>query len=251
MKAIRVIFAFVVLMFILRTSVFAATISITNIPTSITDQPFTLTASVSGETAGTNFLKVDIYKDGTSNYFGETNNGSIWYSGGNGSSYYPITINDSNFGSGTFQAKIGIPNSNDYPGSGAYKVRIRRFTSSGQVATNDSQSPVDVTITFTLPSPTPTLTLTPTPTPVLSNTPTPTVNLTITPVPTVDPAVPQTATTANTNQQVLGQTAADNSLFAIPSGTDNKDKNIALFTSSDKQSLTLTYSNTCTNIYHH
>ena len=86
-------------------------------------------------------------------------------------------------------------------------------------------------------TPTPTPSETPTPTIAPTNTPTPTIAPTLTPKPTtvVSPTV-STAATAVSNspqQQVMGQ--SDNSLFAIPSGTENKDKNIQLFTSSDKQ----------------
>jgi len=88
-------------------------------------------------------------------------------------------------------------------------------------------------------TPTPTIAPTNTPTPTIAptNTPTPTIAPTLTPKPTtvVSPTVSAAATNVSNSpqQQVMGQ--SDNSLFAIPSGTENKDKNIQLFTSSDKQ----------------
>ena len=86
-------------------------------------------------------------------------------------------------------------------------------------------------------TPTPTPSETPTPTIAPTNTPTPTIAPTLTPKPTtvVSPTVSAAATNVSNSpqQQVMGQ--SDNSLFAIPSGTENKDKNIQLFTSSDKQ----------------
>src|SRR3989304_5438603 len=94
MKAITILLAF--LFFIISASifnpVFAVTVSITNFSSTINDQPFTVTASVSGANAGTNYIRTDLYKEGTQNYFGQTYNGSDWYGGSDGKQYFPISI---------------------------------------------------------------------------------------------------------------------------------------------------------------
>lgn len=66
--------------------------SLTNSPTSITSYPFTLKVSITGALTGTNHLGVDLYKDGATNYFGETFNGTDWYGGSDPSQYFPIAI---------------------------------------------------------------------------------------------------------------------------------------------------------------
>ena len=182
----RVIFyLFVFLTLFLTAPIFnsalAVSVDITSFPSTITDQEFSITASVSGNISGTNYLKADIFKENTQNYFGETYNGSSWYSGNDGLSYYPVIISNG-IGNATFKVKIGNPNSIDFPGSGSYKLRIRRYTSSNSYSIGD-QTPVDVTINWTAPTSTPTVTPvptstqtpTPSPLPTPSSTPTPTV----------------------------------------------------------------------------
>ena len=228
MKAIRFLVAFILIFFIFTAKSFAVTVSVTNFPTTLSDQPFAITASVSGATAGTNYLRIDLYKDGTSNYFGETYNGSSWYSGGEGSSYFPITIDSSKNGFGTFQGRVGNPNSNDYPGPGNYKLKIRRYTSSGSLASSDTQTPVDVNITYAAPtsSPTPTVTPAPTPTeePTSTNTPTPTLKLVLTP--TAKLTKTPTSSEVSTNSAVLGQ-SVDNAI------NDNNSKKMEVASISE------------------
>lgn len=244
MKAVFSLIALVVFLFVAKTSVFAVTVSITDFPSTITDQPFTLVASISGASAGTNYLKIDIYKDGTSNYFGETFNGSDWYNGSIYSQYFSINLQSGIPWSGSVQGRIGSPNSTEFDRTGSYKLRLRRYTNGGGYTSAEANGSA-VTVSINLPTPTNTPTPSPTPTQAPTNTPTPspTTTITPTPMPTLRPVTSPAATAipAAVNpvqqQQVLGQqqTAADNSLFAIPSGTDNKDKNIQLFSSSDKQ----------------
>src|SRR5258708_665683 len=109
---------------------FSVTVSIINPPATITDEFFTLNASVSGAATGTNYLRVDIYKDSTTNYFGETFNGSDWYSGSDGKQYFPISVKTGVIWNGQIQARIGSVLNNDYDGSGKYKIRLRRYTTS-------------------------------------------------------------------------------------------------------------------------
>lgn len=237
MKAVKVLFALILLFFVFKTHSEAVSISISGVPSSVTDQPFPLTASVSGQISGTHYLKVEIYKEGTNNYFGETYNGSSWYSGGDGKLYYPVTMDSlSKTGIATFQSRIGTPNNTDYPGSGTYKLRIRRYTSTAQSSSIDDQTPAEVTINYTAPTFTPTPTVTPTPTPTTA--PTPSVKPTSTPTasPTITNVNSQ-ATSTNSNQQVLGQTqTSQNDLFEIPEEAKDKDKDdIKTFSSSDQQ----------------
>lgn len=139
----------------LATPALAVSITASNIPSSITDQSFTINVSISGAFAGINYLRVDLYKDTTTNYFGETYNNSSWYNGSDGKQYFPITIISGQTWSSTVQARVGNPSSTDYPGSGAYKLKIRRYTSSGSQSSGDTQTPQDVTISLTSYTPSP------------------------------------------------------------------------------------------------
>jgi hypothetical protein len=157
-------------------SVFAVQIMLSNIPGSLTTDPFTLTASISAASAGTNYLRVDIYKEGTVNYFGETFNGANWINGSDATQYFPITIVSGQVWSGQLQARVGSPSMLQYDGTGIYKIRLRRYTASGSNNSDEANaSAATVAIAF------PTLTPIPTETPVPTKTPTPT------PVPTLLP----------------------------------------------------------------
>lgn len=131
------------------------TITTSNIPSTITDESFTINVSVSGASAGTNYLRIDLYKENTTNYFGETYNNTSWYGGSTGTQYFPITIVSGQTWSGTVQGKVGTPTSTEYLGSGAYKLKIRRYTSSGSPTSNDQQTPQDITINISSSSPSP------------------------------------------------------------------------------------------------
>ncbi len=158
--------------------VFAVTISVDQYPLSISQDPFTVDVSISGASEGQNYLRVDLYKEGTINYFGETFNGADWYGGSDGKSYSSVAIDSSKTASANIQARIGTPSITEFPGAGTYKLRIRRYTASGNQASNDQQTPVDIEINYSLPTPTftptPTIKPTKTPTPTKSPTPTPT-----------------------------------------------------------------------------
>jgi hypothetical protein len=187
------------LYFLCASVVEAVTITVTNSPTSISSDPFTLDVSVDGADPSTNYLRIDLYKKDTANYFGETFTGSDWYGGSEGIKYFPIDISKEGTASGSVRGRIGSPDSKEYIGPGQYKLRIRRYTKSGSPATNDKQNPVDLEITVPTPSPTytptvtsvPTPTRTPTatsaPTPTKTPTPTTTAKATSTPIPTANP----------------------------------------------------------------
>ena len=188
----------------------AVTVTINSYTSSISSEIFNVEASVSGATNATNYLRVDLYKEGTNNYFGETYNGSDWYAGSDGKSYFPIQIQNSS-ASAIIQAQIGNPSINSYPGPGVYKLKLRRYTSSGSQSQNDQQTPVDVQLTYVFPTPSPTDTLTPVPTATATptSTPTPTPTPTQTQTPTVKPTKTPTASVA---AEILGA-----SISATPS----------------------------------
>ncbi len=169
------------------TPALAVSIQIDSFPESISDQPFNLDISLSGAQPGQNYLRVDIYKEGTSNYFGETSVGSNWYSGSEGAQYVPITIPDTtSVVTASLQARIGTPNQNDFPGAGIYKIKVRRYTASGNPG-DVTLTPVDVQINYSIPTatPNPTPTSKPTFTPTPPHTPTLTKSPTSTPTPSL------------------------------------------------------------------
>ncbi len=165
--------------------VHAVNISIDSFPQTISSlDQFQVVVSVTGATNATNYLRIDLYKDGSTNYFGETYNGSTWYNASDGKNYFPIQIQDAS-ASATFSGRLGGPNTNEYFGPGAYKLKIRRYTASGSSASGDEQIPVDVQITYNFPTSTPisSPTTAPTATPVKTATPTVTAVKTATPKP--------------------------------------------------------------------
>lgn len=200
----KIILFVIFFIFISPQKVKAVDITISSFPTSISSNIFTVDTVVTGATNATNYLRVDLYKDGTSNYFGETYNGSDWYSGSDGKSYFPILIQNSS-ASATLQVQLGNPSFADYSGPGLYKLKIRRYTSSGSQSQNDIQTPVDIQITYSTPSPSPTDTPTNSPTTAPTQAPTsaPTATPTTKPTPTKSPSPKPTLTPTPTES---GQT---------------------------------------------
>lgn len=190
-----VFFSFV--LSVLVPKICAVSVMVEDLPSAVSVNPFSVTVLVNGANSGLNYLRVDLFKDGTSNYFGETYNGSDWYTGSVGTSYFPIDILSSDATvSATVQAQIGAPSIMDYPGPGMYKLRIRRYTSSSNYSYSE---PYDVTIDVPTPSPSPTLTPTttntPTQIPASTKTPSPTQsNPVVTPTKTLTPTKISTPT---------------------------------------------------------
>lgn len=180
MKTIVFLFCF---LFFSYSYAFAVSVAITQYPSTITLDPFTLSASISGATNGTNYLRIDMYKDGTQNYFGTTFNGTDWYGDSNYQSYLPITIASSKW-SGTVMGSMGSPTASQYDGTGIYRIRIRRYTSGGTYTASEADAS-SVVVSIVTPTPTPTPTNVPTPTPF----PTPTFTPTNTPIPTPTPTI--------------------------------------------------------------
>ena len=205
------LFLFIVFLFLIFPfSLEAVTVEVSAPSIINSKDSFNVGINIEGPNPGTNYLRIDLYKDGTSNYFGETYNGSSWYFGSDGTQYSPIEISPEGTASAIVQARIGDPSTNDYPGPGAYKLKIRRYTQSGSSAQNDIQNPVDVQINIATPTPTASPTQTPSPTP--SSTPTLTPTPTKTPSPTPTPAKKSPTPTPrvvddnskNTDEAILG-----------------------------------------------
>ena len=168
MKRVSItIFLLLFISLVLVKKVKAVTTSISSTPQNISTDPFTIKVIISGASSGTNYLRIDLYKPSTANYFGETFIGSDWYSGSDHTQYYPITAQSGIEWSGEIQGRFGNPSSNQYDGTGTYKLRVRRHTQSGSYnSTEANNSAVDVTINVS------TSTLTPNPTPTQISSPT-------------------------------------------------------------------------------
>lgn len=167
MKNKKVVLFFVLLLLFVIINLFLFPVDIKAVSVTINSYPATINSpdsyqvsvGISGASNATNYLRVCLYKDGSIDYFGETYNGSDWYVGGDGKSYFPVQIVNST-ASAIINFKIGNPTSDQYSGTGTYKLKIARYTSSGSLSNNDLQIPADVQITYVFP----TLTSTPTPT---------------------------------------------------------------------------------------
>jgi len=163
-KTIFVFALFSCLIFASARNAYAVSVTITDFPSTISSDPFNVSVSIVGAGAGTNYLRVDLFQTETTNYFGETFNNTSWYGGSDGTQYFPVAISSGTAAPATFQGRVGSPDGGKYVGPGMYKLKIRRYTSSGSQA-NDQQTPVDINITIPTPAPTPTSTPTSTPTP--------------------------------------------------------------------------------------
>jgi len=160
--------------FLLALPVHAVTVSILNYPTSISDDSFPVTIQVESSRSGTNYLRIDFYKESTKNYFGETDNGSYWYGDSNGVEYFPIEVIGGVSTTATFSARLGSPSGTEYPGPGNYLIRARRYTASGNQGSEVPESkPIEITYATPTPSPSPSPTSTSTPTSTPTPTPTP------------------------------------------------------------------------------
>ncbi len=149
----------------------AVSLSVSDYPSVVDSNIFSVTVNVNGANDGVNYLRIDLYKEGTTNYFGETYNGSDWYSGSDGLKYFPINIINST-ASAALQGQVGNPSSTKYIGPGEYKLKIRRYTTSGSQSSNDTQNSISLQINYSTPSPEPTNTPTIQPTIVPTSIPT-------------------------------------------------------------------------------
>lgn len=214
------------------TKTFAVSTSIVQSPPSVNDEPFTITVNITGATAGLNYLRADLYLPETKNYFGETDNSQYWYGGSDGRLYFPVTIESGTPLIATFSARLGSPSTTDYPGPGLYKLRIRRYTSSGNQGSEDPQS-VDINLTKAYPSPTPTPTPTPSPSTLpsvspssttTSPSPTPPTTPASSKLPTLSPSPHHKPETFSIESgTVSGASTIDLSGFGLTSPTPSKE----------------------------
>lgn len=211
---IAIILFGVSVLFIFPQGISAVTVSIINAPATITQDDFTVTASISGAQSGTNYFRIDLYKDGTINYFGETYNKVAWYGGSDGTQYLPVTIPGEL--PAIIQGHIGNPTLTQFDGSGTYKLRVRRYTASGNPGSGDTMDNVVVAIVVPTATPTPAPTNTPVPTatsaPTNKPTPTPTIKPPSTPtsISHISPTILPTLTIAiSSTSAVLGTMASE------------------------------------------
>ena len=211
-------------------SVSAVSVTISVYPSTITGDSFTVTASISGAVTGTNYLRLDFFKDGSDNYFGETYNNTDWYGGSVYSQYFPIFITAGIPWNDDIQGRIGSPSSAQYDGSGTYKIRLRMYVSGAEYTSESfvvsiiapTSAPILTNTPTPQPTSVPTLTPTKTPTPTSVNTPTPTSAKT--PTPSLKTSVTPTLKGISPTG-VLGE-SIQNGLFAsqpdgtLPSGED-------------------------------
>lgn len=218
-----------ILIALLPTKAYAVTVTINNPPTTVTESEFILNVTVSGASEGNNYLRVDLYKDGTTNYFGETYSGSEWYSGSDYTKYFPITIISGSDWTGDVKARVGNPSTSDYDGQGSYKIRIRRYTNAGtQNADEANRSAVPITISVPTLTPTPTNTPTPNPTstptststPTPTNTPTPKPTNTPTPAKKLTPTVVPTSVKISTMPQVMAANTVSDQKSQVQNTSD-------------------------------
>ena len=209
--------------------VFAVSVSIMDFPVNITDSPFNITASISGASTGTNYLKIDIFKEGSTNYFGETFNGSDWYAGSNYLQYFPINVQSGVLWNGVLQSRAGSPSETQYDATGTYKIRVRRYTSGGGYTASEANNS-SVTISLNLPTPTPSIT----PAAINQNTPVPTLIQTNSPTPSPRPSMPVPSVFSgdiSSDEGVLGEsteTATLNPSSSSLNAQDFKSKEIVL-----------------------
>src|SRR5581483_4496060 len=130
--------------------IFPVIIVISSYPASLnSNDPFEVEIEIKGARKGTNYIKLEIYKDGTNSSFGETFNNKDWYNGSDPFSYPSVNIDSPNT-STRIKGRLG----ENFPESGIYKLSVKRFTSSGLLA-KDTQSPVDIKIEYKSDTPTP------------------------------------------------------------------------------------------------
>jgi hypothetical protein len=216
-------------------SVYAVSVSILSAPTSAGEDKFSVTVKTEGASAGTNYLRVDLYTPGTTKYFGETDNTQSWYGGSDGKQYFPITIVSGTPNIATVSARLGEPTQSDYPGPGSYKLRIRRYTSSGGQGSEDPQ-PVDITLTKTWPSASPSPTAlpssSPSPSPVSTATPVP--SSTQTPKPSLKPS-----TSPSPSPEMVGVVAGESTEIDLSGFGNAPSPSLSPSPSSSSKSLSL------------
>lgn len=202
------------------TPVFAVTVAITDHPSEISDEPFSITVQISSAQADTtNYLRIDLYENGSISYFGYTYNGTDFYNGSDYKQYPTVSIGADGSASKIIEGRVDTTSGN-YKGSGDYMLRVRRYTGSGGYSAQEANAgAVSLKINITEPTPTPT----PTPTPQSSTsqstsntkspTPTPKATSTTTiksPSPTSTKQSPQVLSASDQDSLLLASLSAEN-----------------------------------------
>lgn len=177
-----------ILFFTCPESILAVDITYNTNVSSISTEDFNVNVNILGANDGKNYLRIDLFREGSTNYFGETYNGSEWFSGSDGTRYFPVDILNAS-ASATIKGHIGNPSQSEYQGPGLYKLKIRRYTSSGNPSSSDTQIPIDIQITYSTPSPTQAPTQQPTSSPTTAPTQAPTAKPTPTTSPSPKPSI--------------------------------------------------------------
>lgn len=112
----------------------AVKIKIEDSPSVITKEPFSINVTITGAKVATNYLRVQIYKEGTNSYFGETFNGKDWIKNGDGKDYFPIQITTS-----TTTAKVEARIGEELKENGEFKLKVKRYTASGNAADDETE----------------------------------------------------------------------------------------------------------------
>lgn len=156
MKIVEPVLVALFLIFIF-TKVALAVTSVTDVPTTLSDSE-ELTANVTLSGLGKStlyYLKGDFVKEGTTNYFGQTWNGSAWVkTGSDKTNYLAVTTDEAGQWSGSVKAKPDLSDSG-FSGSGVYLFKIGRYTVNS--TSPDWSGPFNVQINSTsVPTATPT-----------------------------------------------------------------------------------------------
>lgn len=204
----KALFVFVVFLFFPVTA-FATAPSILG-PSSINlDSSFSINATMSGLSSNTIYrLRIVLAPIGTSNYFGSTNNGSIFYNGTPSpidySKFLSITTDQNGTWYGDVQGKIESTDPNySNIGNSNYDLKVGRYTQSGSTATWSNILAVSLVAPSLTPTPIPSLTSTIIPT----KTPTPTISPTNTP--TITKAISKTPTPQENKDQTTKEVLAE------------------------------------------
>ena len=107
MRLLALLALLVFFLLLFSREIHAVTVTINNYTSSISSEIFNVEASISVATNATNYLRIDLYKENTTNYFGETYNGSDWYFGSDGKNYFGT--NPKFFSIGNHPGTVGQP----------------------------------------------------------------------------------------------------------------------------------------------
>lgn len=147
--------AFILL--VLAKPTYAVTTALSEVPTEISEESFTIKVQIVGASANTNnYLRIDLFVPSTTNYFGYTNNGQDFYNGSTYSLYPKVVIGADGTSTTTIEGQLDLTSST-FKGKGDYQLRVRRYTSSGNYSSTEANAgAISVKVNASLPSPSPT-----------------------------------------------------------------------------------------------